>query len=186
MNNGGWLTIPFYDYNYHLQLLSTSTSTFFSHSFACCVSVRRVSPQRCSLSKVVNLRVLRPARCIHIHLRGRVLRNLPHPATVRSAGGGENPSRMASSGTGAILRVLVAHYGEKLVSSRALPSAFAAQYFVAGYRSLSCLRPLVHHANQSLAVPLRSLLIRSAFAPTYQCGVFPLSPARFRLNAEIA
>ena len=90
--------------------------------------MRRVSPQRCSLSKVVNLRVLRPARCIHIHLRGRVLRNLPHPATVRSAGGGENPSRMASSGTGAILRVLVVHYGEKLVSSRALPSAFATQY----------------------------------------------------------
>jgi hypothetical protein len=44
----------------------------------------------------------------------------------------------------------------------------------------------VHHANQSLAVPLRSLLIRSAFAPTFQCGVFTLIPARFRLNAEIA
>ena len=31
------------------------------------------------------MRVLRPARRIHIRLRGRVLRNSPHPASVRSA-----------------------------------------------------------------------------------------------------
>ena len=48
-------------------------------------SVRSRSGQRCSLCRAGDLRVLLPARRIHIRLRGRVLRTSPHPASVRSA-----------------------------------------------------------------------------------------------------
>ncbi len=48
-------------------------------------SVRSRSVQRCSLCRLGDLRVLRPARRIHIRLRGRVLHNSPQPASVRPA-----------------------------------------------------------------------------------------------------
>ena len=49
--------------------------------------MRSRSGQPCSLCRAVDLRVLRPARRIHIRRRGRVLHNSPPPASVRSAGG---------------------------------------------------------------------------------------------------
>ena len=48
-------------------------------------NVRSRSGQPCSLCRAVDLCVLRPARHIHIRLRGRVLHNSPPPASVRSA-----------------------------------------------------------------------------------------------------
>ena len=48
-------------------------------------SVRSRSGQRCSLCRAGDLRVLRPARRIHIRRRGRVLHNSPPPASVRPA-----------------------------------------------------------------------------------------------------
>ena len=48
-------------------------------------NVRSRSGQPCSLCRAVDLCVLRPARRIHIRLRGRVLHNSPPPASVRSA-----------------------------------------------------------------------------------------------------
>ena len=50
-------------------------------------NMRSRSGQPCSLCRAVDLRVLRPARRIHIRRRGRVLHNSPPPASVRSAGG---------------------------------------------------------------------------------------------------
>ena len=49
------------------------------------VNVRSRSGQPCSLCRAGDLCVLRPARRIHIRLRGRVLHNSPPPASVRSA-----------------------------------------------------------------------------------------------------
>ena len=48
-------------------------------------SVRSRSGQPCSLCRAADLCVLRPARRIHIRLRGRVLHNSPPPASVRPA-----------------------------------------------------------------------------------------------------
>ena len=48
-------------------------------------NVRSRSGQPCSLCRAGDLCVLRPARRIHIRLRGRVLHNSPPPASVRSA-----------------------------------------------------------------------------------------------------
>ena len=107
------------------------------------------------------MRVLRPARRIHIRRRGRVLRNSPHPASVRSANRPEPWPRMAP----------LVEFGAVLGDSASLPlpapplpsssRRYAPQCFVGEYTSSPC--DVSHRASDE---PRRRMSLSSALAPS--------------------
>ena len=135
-------------------------------------NVRSRSGQPCLPFEAGALPVLRPARRIHIRLRGRVLCNPPRLKGFRSAAA---PTVTAHStlgrwANGACVRLSLRG------KARLLPRAASIVRSVILRRrdtaSSSRARPLAHHANRRRAVPLRSLL---ALAPLAR----PSAVARF-------
>ncbi len=88
----------------------------------CLPNLRPRLPQPCSLCRLADLRVLRPARRIHIRLRGRVLRNSAQPASVRSAAA----AIVAAFGTLVVFVALLRGFGLTPVPRVIAPGAFVA------------------------------------------------------------
>ena len=80
--------------------------------------------------------------------------------SVQRIPGQRYPSRMARSGPGVDGRALIAPYGRRRVSSRAIRGRSASRCVVSGYRSLPRSRPSASDANRRRAVALRSLFDR--------------------------
>ena len=135
-------------------------------------SVRSRSGQPCSPFEAGALPVLRPARLIHIRLRGRVLCNPPRLKGFRSAAAPTVTahSTLGSWANGACVRLSLRG------KARLLPCAASTVHSAILRRRdtafSSRLRPLAHPTNRSLAVPLRSLLSHAPLAR-------PSSMARF-------
>ena len=122
-------------------------------------NVRSRSGQPCSLCRAGDLRVLRPARRIHIRRRGRVLRNSPPPASVRSAGGPDRDRAWHPREFGAVL----GGSASLPLPAPPLPSSsrrYAPQCFVGEYTSSPC--DVSHRASDE---PRRRMSLSSALAP---------------------
>ena len=107
------------------------------------------------------MRVLRPARRIHIRRRGRVLRNSPPPASVRSANRPEPWPRLAPSGVRRGARGL----GLTPASCAAAPAVFAAIRAAMLRRRDTVSSPcdVSHRASDE---PRRCMSLSSALAPS--------------------
>ena len=107
------------------------------------------------------MRVLRPARRIHIRCRGRVLRNSPPPASVRSANRPEPWPRMAPSGVRRGARGL----GLPPAPCAAAPVVFAAIRAAMLRRRNTASSPcdVSHRASDE---PRRRISLSSALAPS--------------------
>ena len=106
------------------------------------------------------MRVLRPARRIHIRRRGRVLRNSPPPASVRSATDPNRGRAWHPREFGAVLGVSAS----LPLPAPPLPSSSrrdAPQCFVGGYTSSPC--DVSHRASDE---PRRRMSLSSALAPS--------------------
>ena len=107
------------------------------------------------------MRVLRPARRIHIRRRGRVLRNSPPPASVRSANRPEPWPRLAPSGVRRGARGL----GLPPAPCAAAPVVFAAIRAAMLRRRDTVSSPcdVSHRASDE---PRRRMSLSSALAPS--------------------
>ena len=107
------------------------------------------------------MRVLRPARRIHIRRRGRVLRNSPPPASVRSANRPEPWPRLAPSGVRRGARGL----GLPPAPCAAAPVVFAAIRAAMLRRRDTVFSPcdVSHRASDE---PRRCMSLSSALAPS--------------------
>ena len=136
------------------------------------VNVRSRSGQPCSLCRAVDLCVLRPARRIHIRLRGRVLHNSPPPASVRPA---LAPTVTALGTLGCWAPSAAARHSLR-GKARLLPRAASTIRVTMLRRRDTASSPrsrlVSHHANRRRAVPLRSLLPSVDLGPTFRCGAF--------------
>ena len=106
------------------------------------------------------MRVLRPARRIHIRRRGRVLRNSPPPASVRSATDPNRGRAWHPREFGAVL----GGSASLPLPAPPLPSSsrrYAPQCFVGGYASSPC--DVSHRASDE---PRRRMSLSSALAPS--------------------
>ena len=106
------------------------------------------------------MRVLRPARRIHIRRRGRVLRNSPPSASVRSATDPNRGRAWHPREFGAVLGVSAS----LPLPAPPLPSSsrrYAPQCFVGGYASSPC--DVSHRASDE---PRRRMSLSSALAPS--------------------
>ena len=124
-------------------------------------NVRSRSGQPCSLCRAVDLCVLRPARRIHIRLRGRVLHNSPPPASVRSAAA---PTMTALGTSGRVRR------GARGLGLTPAPCAAAPVVFVAIRAAMLRRRntgfspcDVSHRASDE---PRRRMSLSSALAPS--------------------
>ena len=124
-------------------------------------NVRSRSGQPCSLCRAVDLCVLRPARRIHIRLRGRVLHNSPPPASVRSA---LAPTVTALGTSGRVRR------GARWLGLSPAPCAAAPVVFAAIRAAMLRRRDTVsspcdvsHRASDE---PRRCMSLSSALAPS--------------------
>ena len=123
-------------------------------------NVRSRSGQPCSLCRAGDLRVLRPARRIHIRRRGRVLRNSPPPASVRSATDPNRGRAWHPREFGAVL----GGSASLPLPAPPLPSSsrrYAPQCFVGEYTSSPC--DVSHRASDE---PRRRMSLSSALAPS--------------------
>ena len=142
----------------------------------CCaglpVIVRLCFGQPCSPFEAGALPVLRPARRIHIRLRGRVLCNPPRLKGFRPASAQNKAAHgtLGSWANDACVRLSLR--GKARLLPRAASTVRSAILRRRDTASSSRARPLAHHANRSLAVPLRLLLPRVAL-------VRPSAAARF-------
>ena len=135
-------------------------------------NVRSRSGQPCSLCRAVDLCVLRPARRIHIRLRGRVLHNSPPPASVRSA----LAPTVAALGTLGCWAPSAAARHSLRGKARLLPRAASTIRVTMLRRRDTASSPrsrlVSHRTNRRRAVPLRSLLPSVDLGPTFCCGAF--------------
>ena len=125
-------------------------------------SVRLCFGQPCSPFEAGALPVLRPARRIHIRLQGRVLCNPPRLKGFRPAAAQNKAAQciLGNWANGACVRHSLR--GKARLLPRAASTVRSAILRRRNTASLSRLRPVAHHANRSLAVPLRLLLARVA------------------------
>ena len=127
-------------------------------------SVRLCFGQPCSPFEAGALPVLRPARRIHIRLRGRVLCNPPRLKGFRPASA-QNKAAHGTLGSWANAAcVRLSLRGKARLLPRAASTVRSAILRRRDTASSSRARPLAHHANRSLAVPLRSLLTHAPLA----------------------
>jgi len=127
-------------------------------------NVRSRSGQPCSPFEAGALPVLRPARRIHIRLRGRVLCNPPRLKGFRSAAA-PTVTALGTLGcwaNGACVRLSLR--GKARLLPRVASTVRSAILRRRNTASLSRARPLAHHANCRRAVPLRSLLTHAPLA----------------------
>ena len=127
-------------------------------------NVRSRSGQPCSPFEAGALPVLRPARRIHIRLRGRVLCNPPRLKGFRSAAA---PTVTALGTLGSWANdacVRLSLRGKARLLPRAAPIVRSVILRRRDTASSSRARPLAHHANRRRAVPLRSLLSHAPLA----------------------
>ena len=103
-------------------------------------------------------------RRIHIRLRGRVLCNPPRLKGFRSASAQNKAAQctLGSWANGACVRLSLR--GKARLLPRAASTVRSAILRRRNTASLSRLRPVAHHANRSLAVPLRLLLAHAPLA----------------------
>ena len=135
-------------------------------------SVRLCFGQPCSPFEAGALPVLRPARRIHIRLRGRVLCNPPRLKGFRSASA-QNKAAHGTLGSWAnVTCVRLSLRGKARLLPRAASTVRGAILRRRNTAFSSRARPLAHHANCRRAVPLRSLLTHVPLAR-------PSSLARF-------
>ena len=133
-------------------------------------SVRLCFGQPCSPFEAGALPVLRPARRIHIRLRGRVLCNPPRLKGFRAA----SARNKAAHGTlgcwanGACVRLSLR--GKARLLPRAASTVRSAILRRRNTASSSRARPLAHHANCRRAVPLRTPLA-TAYAAHFVRGI---------------
>ncbi len=112
--------------------------------------------------EMADSRVLRPTRRIHIRRRGRVLRDSSHFRGYRPAAA---PTMAAHGTLGYWTKATHARLslrGKARLLPRTASTVRSAILRRRDTASLSRARPMAHHANRSLAVPLRSLLTRVA------------------------
>ena len=126
--------------------------------------VRSRSGQPCSPFEAGALPVLRPARRIHIRLRGRVLCNPPRLKGFRSAAAPTVTAlgTLGNWANGACVRLSLR--GKARLLPRAASTVRSAILRRRNTASSSRARPLAHHANCRRAVPLRSLLTHAPLA----------------------
>ena len=161
---------------------SKSAVTPTPHSPFLPSSVRPVSGQACALCSLGDLRVHRPARRIHIRLRGRVLRNSPQPPAVCSAAA---PNR-AAHGTSGTRRTL-GGVGLAPAPRADAPCAFAAfrwaLSFVGGIPPPRLApRSTAQSQNRAADVSLKLNAPPPRALPRLPCGAyFSLLPARRRV-----
>ena len=107
------------------------------------------------------MRVLRPARRIHIRRRGRVLRNSPHPASVRPA----TTRTVAAHGTSGRVRRGARGLGLSHAPCGSAPVVFAAIRAAMLRRRDTGFSPcdVSHRASDE---PRRRMSLSSAFAPS--------------------
>ena len=107
------------------------------------------------------MRVLRPARRIHIRLRGRVLHNSPHPASVRSA----LAPTVTAHGTSGRVRRGARGLGLSPAPCAAAPVVFAAIRAAMLRRRDTASSPcdVSHRASDE---PRRRMSLSSALAPS--------------------
>ena len=130
----------------------------------CLPSCGFVSGNRARLARAANSGVLRPARRIHIRRRGRVLCNPPRLKGFRPASA-QNKAAQCTLGSWANgTRVRLSLRGKARLLPRAASTVRCAILRRRDTASLSRARPLAHHANRSLAIPLRSLLTHAPLA----------------------
>ena len=110
------------------------------------------------------LPVLRPARRIHIRLRGRVLCNPPRLKGFRPASAQNKAAHgtLGSWANGACVRLSLR--GKARLLPRAASSVRSAILRRRNTGFSSRARPLAHHANCRRAVPLRSLITHAPLA----------------------
>ena len=127
-------------------------------------SVRSRSGQPCSPFEAGALPVLRPARRIHIRLRGRVLCNPPRLNGFRSAAAPTVTAQctIGNWANGACVRRSLRGKARLLPRAASIVRSAILRRRDTGFSSRA--RPLAHHANRSLAVPLRSLLTHAPLA----------------------
>ena len=133
-------------------------------------NVRSRSGQPCSPFEAGALPVLRPARRIHIRLRGRVLCNPPRLKGFRSASA-QNKAAQCTLGNwanGTCVRLSLR--GKARLLPRAASTVRSAILRRRNTGSSSRARPLAHHANCRRAVPLRTPLA-TAFAAHFVRGI---------------
>ena len=131
------------------------------------VNVRSRSGQPCSLCRAGDLRVLLPARRIHIRLRGRVLRTSPHPASVRSAAA----PTVTALGTSGRVRRGARGLGLSPAPCAAAPVVFAAIRVAMLRRRDTGFLPcdVSHRASDE---PRRCMSLSSALAPSSLASLF--------------
>ena len=127
-------------------------------------SVRLCFGQPCSPFEAGALPVLRPARRIHIRLRGRVLCNPPRLKGFRPASAQNKAAHgtLGSWANGACVRLSLR--GKARLLPRAASTVRSAILRRRDTTSSSRARPLAHHANCRRAVPLRSLITHAPLA----------------------
>ena len=127
-------------------------------------SVRLCFGQPCSPFEAGALPVLRPARRIHIRLRGRVLCNPPRLKGFRPALAQNKAAQctLGSWANGAYVRLSLR--GKARLLPRAASTVRSAILRRRDTVSSSRARPMAHHANCRRAVPLRSLLTHAPLA----------------------
>ena len=127
-------------------------------------SVRLCFGQPCSPFEAGALPVLRPARRIHIRRRGRVLCNPPRLKGFRPASAQNKAAQctLGSWANGACVRLSLR--GKARLLPRAASTVRSAILRRRDTAFSSRARPVAHHANRSLAVPLRSLLTHAPLA----------------------
>ena len=127
-------------------------------------NVRSRSGQPCSPFEAGALPVLRPARRIHIRLRGRVLCNPPRLKGFRPAAAPTVTAHgtLGNWANGACVRLSLR--GKARLLPRAASIVRSAILRRRDTASLSRARPLAHHANCRRAVPLRSFLTHAPLA----------------------
>ena len=127
-------------------------------------SVRLCFGQPCSPFEAGALPVLRPTRRIHIRLRGRVLCNPPRLKGFRPALAQNKAAQCTLGNWANVACVRHSLRGKARLLPRAASTVRSAILRRRNTASLSRARPLAHHANRSLAVPLRSLLTHAPLA----------------------
>ena len=123
--------------------------------------------------EMADSRVLATARHIHICLQVAVLRDSSHFRRFRSAAA-QNKAALGTLGCWAnAARVRLSLRGKARLLPRAASTVRSAILRRRDTASSSRARPLAHHANRSLAVPLRSFLTHVPLARPSAMARFP-------------
>ena len=127
-------------------------------------NVRLCFGQPCSPFEAGALPVLRPARRIHILLRGRVLCNPPRLKGFRPAAAQNKAAQCILGNWANGARVRLSLRGKARLLPRAASTIRVTMLRRRNTASLPRSRLVSHHANQSLAVPLRMFLTHAPLA----------------------